>query len=821
MKKNLFIVSFLMLVFNTIWGNTRTNQNEELVLSSDYIKLVWNKQSDGWHVKNVSVGTKSFPNPAGYYTLLYLNRRPAPNLVDLDIEGKAFTFYPSNGEQLNDGSIRFTQTLRFGEMESIWAIDPECPEDVKVSIQVKMTVDGSVSLSSPTLVTIDQKNVSWGMIPGNWYGTEMQTDINLVRQYSMGIPAIPILAKERSTMTLCPLLTTKDKQTIAVVPEPGTSADPWMKDSSTRDQNKVALSLMNRHDELSPVVYAPVMGQVGSKVTKGSVVNLGIRYVIRNSDWFPVFCHAVNGIYKLPELLNLQHNFMSLSERVSRMQKYLRDEKKSAWSTWNIRGYKVGANGSKIADAGTMYMIARNGNDSVMSTRLPFVRNYKLAQQQVEPGFFQGAALGEYGDEDGVESERGNWIEPLHTTYYAMVDFANMLLFDPSDMELKERLKLAAEKLLQWQHADGSFDVGYDRFSYKLSFSDLKDYRPTWYGLLIAYRMLGDKRYLDAAEKGARWLNENGVKKGYYLGVCGDARNIWDFATAQCAQAFIDLYDITKKEEYKTAAITTAQAYSTSIFTHPIATDKIKKVKGAERKDWEINQVGLGVEHIRGTASGGPILISSYAGLFTRIYEYTQNPIFITMARAAARGRNTYVEQNSGQAIYYWYSLDDVDKGAVVFPWHAYWQVGWITDYILSEAHLRSKGKIKFPYGFMTPKVGPHVTYGFAPGQIYGTDAELIFRPDMVKSDNSDVEYMIAQTKDKSKLYLILLSQSPVRQSATLTLDLSQLTGSKNTWKSFRNIQGKVRKATKSSSQLNFDFAPWDLNVVEIALTTK
>ena len=86
-----------------------------------------------------------------------------------------------------------------------------------------------------------------------------------------------------------------------------------------------------------------------------------------------------------------------------------------------------------------------------MSSRLHYVRNYKMIQQQTEPGYFCGAALGEYADIDGVESERGNWIEPLHTTYYTMVDFGNMLLFNPDDKELLERLRMAGDRLLAWQ----------------------------------------------------------------------------------------------------------------------------------------------------------------------------------------------------------------------------------------------------------------------------------------------------------------------------------------------------------------------------------
>lgn len=105
---------------------------------------------------------------------------------------------------------------------------------------------------------------------------------------------------------------------------------------------------------------------------------------------------------------------------------------------------------------------------------------------------------------------------------------------------------------------------------------------------------------------------------------------------AQTAQAYLDLYEVTKKEAYKQAAIEAARVYTTSIFTYPIATGETKWVGDTARKDWEINQTGLGVEHIRGTAGGGPILITSYAGLFTRIYEWTKEPLFLTMARTAA-----------------------------------------------------------------------------------------------------------------------------------------------------------------------------------------
>lgn len=68
-------------------------------------------------------------------------------------------------------------------------------------------------------------------------------------------------------------------------------------------------------------------------------------------------------------------------------------------------------------------------------------------------------------------------------------------------------------------------------------FTDLKDLRPTFYGFVVAYKLLGEHKYLDAAVRGADWFVRNAVDKGAFTGVCGDARFINDFATGQAVQA--------------------------------------------------------------------------------------------------------------------------------------------------------------------------------------------------------------------------------------------------------------------------------------------
>ncbi|MGC4005065.1 MAG: hypothetical protein QM811_18910 [Pirellulales bacterium] len=507
---------------------------------------------------------------------------------------------------------------------------------------------------------------------------------------------------------------------------------------------------------------------------------------------------------------------------MNKLAKMLTDDKKASWKVVKYNGVELGANGTKTSDVGAMYMLANVTDYEQLKARLPYIRNYKLAQQQMSPGFFQYAATGEYPGESGFMAERGNWIEPLFTTYYTMLDVGNMSLFTPDDAELKNRLRLAADKLLAWQHADGSFDVAYDRISNLSSFSQLSDVRPTWYGFVVAARVLGDEKYLAAAKKGADWYLKNAVKKGHYLGACGDALNIWDFTTVFGSQALLDLYDLTHDEKYKSAAIEVAQVYATTIFTHPIPTNNPKTVAGKTLADWEFTQVGLSVEHIRGTANSGPILLSSHCGLFVRMYEMTHDQIFLDMARAAARGRQHFTDLDTGMSVYYWNAVDKVDKVVNLFPWHAEWQVGWITDYLISEAHLRSDGNINFPHGFPTPKVGSHVSYGFASGVIYGKPASLWSGKSAVQSDNPDSEYLSAISSDHKTMFVIVLNQKSADQQVTLKIDRNQSAyGQPLKWSSAKALAGAIDSSNLDTGTITVKMPAWGIAVVSLDLQSK
>ena len=809
----------------------------EPALADSVCRLVWEHASDGWRLRTAVVrspgGDIRVGDPSGEYTVLYAAEPPATSSppvswtghtepfpepvynytaptwreatmpVALNTAGEARRFLPDDATQAGDGAWVFTHADDLATTRAEWRLDPAFPGDVQVTLTLTAKRTGYFSLATPTLATIARTDLAWAMVPGYFQGAEFNPDLVLALAYGQGLPDRPVVVRERAASTLAPLVTNRAGATIAVVPEPGVAADPWAADRDSRATWRLGLSHLNRAGALSPTLYHPVLGQTGSKLTTGERCTFRFRYVLRASDWYPVVKHVAYDLYRLGDFLALKQPQRSLSERLNALHRYVADDQTSLWRTEEFGGRTIGAqayNGGvagsdrdamKNSDYGAMWMLARlTADPKLVRDRLPFARAFKLAQQEREPGFFQGAAIGQYflSKSRRFTEEWGDYVEPVALTYYTMLDLGNILLFNPDDAELRERLRLGAERLLAWQQADGHWEVAYDHATERPLFTELPDERPTFYGLLVAYRILGDQKYLDAARRGADWLLESAVARGRFLGVCGDNRFVPDFATAQIAEALLDFHELTHDRRYRDAAIATARFYTTSIYTHPVATNGGKTVNKTPRADWEINQTGLGFEHggaIGSANHAGPILLASHAGLFVRMSAMTGDPFFRDLARAAAWARDAFVDPATSVASYYWRAMN---AGAGPYPHHAWWQIGWITDYLMAEAELRSEQAIAFPRGFFTPKVGPHSSYGFAPGKVFGEKAALCWRE--VNTGSPAVDYVLAEAADRKRIFIILLNDTARPATAKVRPDASTLTGGRA--KAWTNVTLRV-----------------------------
>jgi hypothetical protein len=829
-------------------------------LTNDHISVQFKADKNRWSISKLLVKKdgkwREGLTPSGEYTLLYSETKPSAEPketfekitggkfpednyhyqeeqwresiteVSLNKAGQVFSFLPSELSIKNNG-FEFTNETEAATVKATWKLDPDYSTDILVTLHLIPKKKGYFSLATPTLASVPVAQMAWTSVPGYFQGNFIQQNFALAYAYGYGIPNRPVIYRERCATTLSPLVSTKNGITLSVIPEPGLARDPWAKDKITQTDWHLGLSHMNRKGQLSPTLYYPVLGEQKSELNAGEEISYSFRYSLIAGDWFQAIKHAANDIYKFHETLSLRQSKQALTDRIAKMHHYLTDPKTSLWNIEEYEGKQIGAqsylggvvgsnkDAMKNADYGAMWMLANATNDPELKEKvLPPALNFKLVQQETKKGFFKGAIEGQYylSKSKKFVEEWGEVVEPIALTYYVLLDMGNMLLFEPDNAELKERLRLGADKLLSWQNADGSWAVAYDRKNEQELFKDIKDVRPTFYGMIVAYRLLNDEKYLKAAQKGADWFIKNAVETGAFLGVCGDARYAPDFATGQSAQALLDLYDFTRNKKYQDAAVTCAKIYTASIYTHPIANHNIKTVNGTSREDWEISQTGLSFEHggIFGSATRhGPIQLASHAGLFIRMYQLTGEQIFADMARSAAIGRDAFVDSKTSVASYYWNAMN---RGAGPYPHHAWWQVGWITDYLLSEIALRSKGKIEFPRGFVTPKVGPHQTYGFAPGTIYGDKAKFVILEGVAVANKPAIDVITAKSTSKNSIYVVLLNNSPTQTEFGLKLDTNKISDLKQIAeiKSLENDQ-----ATKID-QLTIE--PFGLKSLEIKL---
>jgi len=805
------IIAFVGLLAGCSADRGACKSEKELYYQNDALALLWRKSESGWALSSfASRGGKSdirIKNPSARYCVIYSPSKPdADNPVDIlsegrllhfpespiydirlkiynqaisevamNIAGKAEYFYPSQAEIVDDNTLSFKGDTESGHMEAVWSFDDERPAEIKISLKFKAAKDGYYSLASPTVAGVPRADLKWGTVPGYFAGDKLNANFIQAYIYGQGLPAYPVICRERTITTMASIIEADNGITFAAVPAPEFCTNPIGADGKNTHSSswKVGLSHMNREGVLAPTAYRPVLGQSGSYLKAGEEVSFAYTFSAKRETWYDAAKRVAYDTYGLKDFLALKSAKESLTNRLFNIASSLMDDKESYWVTFDYEGRTLGGQtyskktsprgDVKNTDIGAAWMLgALSADPEVKERRLKYMRNFKIAQQQTQNGFFKGAVRGQYFilTQNHFMEEFGHHYEPIGLTYYTIIDLADILLFDPADAEVKQLLKNGAQKLLEWQLPDGSWQVAYDKETHKPIYTDIRDLRPTFYGMLVAYKMLGDEKYLKAAQKGADWFVENAVRHGSFLGVCGDFRFANDFATGQSAQALLDMYEVTKEQKYLDAAIAAAKIYAMSIYTHPAATREEKKVNGQTWQDWQLSRIGLSFEHggAWGSANtAGPTLLSSHAGMFVRFYELTNDEFFLDLARAGALGRDAFIDPKTHIASYYWTNFN---RGASQFPNHGWWQIGWIMDYLAAEAELRSAGEIKFERGFVTPKVGPHKALGFKAGTVCGVQANLLLKRGLIQTDNPDVDYLTALSADGKTLFVILLNDS-------------------------------------------------------------
>jgi hypothetical protein len=261
----------------------------------------------------------------------------------LNTAGKAYYFFPQEARQITKNKISFQHTSEAGSVTTEWSFDPKFPGDLLVEQTLTAKRAGYFSLASPTLATIEERDLQWATVPGYFQGNKIQKNFAKAYAYGHGIPDLPVVYRESCASTLCPMVSTANGITFSVIPEPGLARDPWAKDKITQVDWFIGLSHKNRKSELTPTLYYPILGEPKSALKAGDVISYSFRYSLTDGDWFKALNHAVYDIYNFKQALEMRQSKQSLTTRIEQMHHYLTDPQTSMWNVEEFKNMKIGA----------------------------------------------------------------------------------------------------------------------------------------------------------------------------------------------------------------------------------------------------------------------------------------------------------------------------------------------------------------------------------------------------------------------------------------------------------------------------------------------
>lgn len=586
---------------------------------------------------------------------------------------------------------------------------------------------------------------------------------------------------------------------------------------------KFGVILRNAQGKAQPMVFAPILGNIDSKLQPGATHHFKLRVFAFQGKQTDAYISATQKLFNFKDYR--QNVYFNLNQTIENMIDFQMDDVYSRWSAdmkgfdystdvantvKNVSGLHPLATAVITDDKGIYarralpmieYLISRekylfsvnkNITRQQPSSRMagPAVEVSELAALDVfarckSPVFAYFAdSLSHTTRQLNLtkESKGDDW--PNLVALYKMT----------GKQEYLDKAKQKADEYINWRITQKQTD--FRDASAKQAAQFWTDFAPLWIELLYLYEVSGDKKYLDAATEGAKlymqyvWfypvipdstlhINQNGIVE--YL----------------CLEAIRD--------------------------TIPAMAAPPQQVPA-----WQVSQIGLTPEAANTIADNQAIFLTHYAPHLLRLAHYTNNEFFRWVARSAVVGRyanypgydiNGEFNTVYSRADYPLRYQHEVSYNQFYYN-HVWPQIAMLFDYLVSDVYASSKGNIHFPsefavgYAYLKSNV-----YGQAPGSFYGEKNVQLWMPSQVLNvDNEQINYLTAY--GNGKFYVALLNQCDSAVEVTVKLNPGLVpVGDNNSagiWQdngarqpfSFSKNTFKVRVSAKGITALAIDKVP-------------
>jgi hypothetical protein len=590
-------------------------------------------------------------------------------------------------------------------------------------------------------------------------------------------PRLPFLSVESMGGLPCTLVTQRGV-TVAVAADPAES--PFR--LPTVRNCRFGVAVRNNQGQAQPQLFAPVLGRADSWLDEGESTSFSAHLIVRAGDWYDTFTHVARRLYGFRDLRDNSIG-LCLNDTLHNMIDFAMDDRFSRWNE-ELKGYDYTTDvPDSIKNVSALHPLSiallTDREDVFRRRGLPMLE-YLLSRQRYLYGLRedvkgQGAShllrgpACDVGDLAALYNFTGNRTTVLRQLVQDRYDKGRQFVPDlagesasfphllalyrvTGDKAALERAKAAADAYIHRRIDTPQTDLS-DAYPERGG-QFWSEWGPRWHMLYDLYRETGEKRYLDAAAKGAR----------LYSQYC------WFFPV-------IPDGDVTVNPGNKVG-----------IYEHPLGANPPQPMTIPQESipAWRVSQIGLAPEATN-TYTGNPcVFLTTHAPDMLRLAQETSDPFLHDVARWAAVGRygnypgydiNGEFSTVYEKADYPLRPFTELTYNQMYYN-HVWVQIAMLADYLISDAATRSKGQIDFPSRFSPGYVYLQTrVYGDRPGRFYGDDNVRLYMPrGLLKVDSPQVNYVTAY--GNGNLYVALMNQSARPVTAALQIDPALCRGS-------------------------------------------
>lgn len=556
-------------------------------------------------------------------------------------------------------------------------------------------------------------------------------------------------------------------------------------------ESRYAIGARNEHGQIHPQIFAPVLGNAGSWRERGEAIQFRMLLHAQSGSWWNAYRTIVKDVYGVRSYR--ENIYGSLTDAVHNMATLLKDDTFSGWmergrGLLNIehRGGVKLASPAAVLSAGLV-----TGDDELLESRAKPILEYSISRSHYGFTWELGSeTVGQEHVRQAFEDLGGPaWDAPvlvaLHQLSRGYTPALASLALDRadgigdfyirrSDFQVSLSIYHLTADRAWLQRACEQADAYIGRCIDEPATDLVEGQRflihigSDWMSLLDLWEATGEKRFLDAAEKGARWF----------------ATMLWVGPVPDEERATAPTATISQDEAEKRLNAFHQHMYNSHSSSGSWIRDLVSYPRGKGDivqetvPAWVTSPVGMSFEAwctYRGRMAQNP----GWAAYLLWIARATGDGLFRDLAENSIVGRFTnypgyysYMPTVASLKPDFPY-LGPMDLTSIYYH-HIPPQMGLALDYLIEQAADRSGGRIAFPEVRDDSYVQfRHHLPGHAPGRFFDMDDAWVWMPAGVVEPDSHLVNWISVTNGDGTRFGIALSNS-ARRTVETTVRLNR-----------------------------------------------